>query len=605
MTKALVVEDNPFSRELVIDLLRMHGVIVQEAADGEEAVKKAQCSPYDLILMDINLPGMDGVEATHQIKERQKDVPVIAITAFAGKGDRERFLACGFDDYIPKPLEMPDFLEIIEKYCVLQKSPNDTRFEQKRTTALERIERLLDPNSFVEIDGLAKHRCTDFGMEIKELPSDGVVTGYGNIDGKNIFVFSQDFSVLGGSIGEMHAEKICYIIDLAVKTGSPVIGFYDSGGARIQEGIDSLSGCGKIFFRNATASGVIPQISAIMGPCAGAAAYSPALTDFVFMVRDTSHMFLTGPRVVKTYTGEETSLGELGGAYVHGNISGVADFVAETEEDCMQRMRELLGYILNPEVIFEDFEFDPHRLAESLIDVIPDDPMRSYDIYRLIRGVVDNGSIFDIKRDFSPNMVTCLARMAGRTVGIVANQPEVLAGSIDVDGADKAARFIRFCDSFNIPLINFVDVPGFMPGVEQEHRGIIRHGAKMLFAYSEATVPKITVIVRKAYGGAFLAMCSRDLGADVVLALPNAEIAVMGPEGAVNIIFRKELEETKIERIKEYKNKFANPYYAASRKHIDAVIEPHQIRPHLIRALHMLRNKNERRPDRKHGNIPV
>lgn len=605
MTKALVVEDNILSREFVIDLLRMHGVIVQEAADGEEAVKKAQGSAYDLILMDINLPGMDGIEAARIIKIRQKDVPVIAVTAFAGKGDRERFLACGFDDYMPKPLEIPDFIKTLEKYCTLQKNSMDTQFVQKRFTALERIERLLDPNSFVEIDGLARHRCTDFGMEIKELPEDGVVTGFGTIDGKTVFVFSQDFAVMGGSIGEMHAEKICDVIDLAIKTGSPVIGFYDSGGARIQEGIDSLSGCGQIFYRNVNASGVVPQISAIMGPCAGAAAYSPALTDFIFMVRETSHMFLTGPRVVKTYTGEDTTLGELGGAYVHGNISGLADFVAETEEDCLHRMRELLGFILHPDSIFEDFEFDPHRLAESLINVIPDDPLKSYDMHKLIGGVVDHGYIFDIKRDFSPNMITCFARIAGQTVGIVANQPEVLAGSIDVDGADKAARFIRFCDSFNIPLINFVDVPGFLPGVEQEHRGIIRHGAKMLFAYSEATVPKVTIIVRKAYGGAFLAMCSRDLGADVVLALPNAEIAVMGPEGAVNIIFRKEKEETRIERIKEYKSKFANPYYAASRKHIDAIIEPHQIRPHLIRALHMLRGKNVRRLDRKHGNIPV
>ncbi|MDP3103163.1 MAG: carboxyl transferase domain-containing protein [Candidatus Methanoperedens sp.] len=446
MTTALVVEDNILSREFLIDLLRMHGVIVQEAADGEEAVKKAQGSAYDLILMDINLPGMDGIEAARIIKTGQKDVLVIAVTAFAGRGDRERFLACGFDDYMPKPLEIPDFIKTLEKYCSLQKNSMDTQFVQKRFTALERIKKLLDPNSFVEIDGLAKHRCTDFGMGIKELPSDGVVTGFGTIDGKTIFVFSQDFAV-------------------------------------------------------------------------------------------------------KTYTGEDTTLGELGGAYVHGKISGLADFVAETEEDCLHRMRELLGLIMHPDSFFEDFEFDPHRLAESLVNVIPDDPMKSYDMYKLIRGVVDHGYLFDIKHDFSPNMITCLVRMAGQTVGIVANQPDVLAGSIDVDAADKAARFIRFCDSFNIPLITFVDVPGFLPGVEQEHRGIIRHGAKMLFAYSEATVPKITVIVRKAYGGAFLAMCSR--------------------------------------------------------KHIDAIIEPHQIRPHLIRALHMLRGKNVRRLDRKHGNIPV
>ena len=477
-----------------------------------------------------------------------------------------------------------------------------------KLTARERIEKLLDTNSFVEINMFAKHRCTDFGMENKEVPADGVVTGYGKIAGRLVFVFSQDFTVMGGSIGEIHAKKICDVIDLALKSGAPLIGLYDSGGARVQEGIDALSGCGQIFYRNSIASGVIPQISAIMGPCAGASAYSPALTDFTFMVSDTSYMFITGPQIVKAYIGEDVTFEELGGANVHGNVSGVADFIAENEEVCLQMIRELLSFLPsnnleNPP--FVETRDDPNRLDESILDIIPINPRRAYDMCDIIRKVVDNGYFFEIKSNFSQNLITGFARLSGQTIGIVANQPKILAGSLDIDSSDKAARFIRFCDAFNIPIVNFVDVPGFLPGIEQEHRGIIRHGAKMLFAYSEASVPKITVIVRKAYGGAFLAMCSKDLGADQVFALPTAEIAVMGPEGAVNIIFKRENKETKKQKTEEYRNKFANPYFAASRKHVNAIIKPQEIRPRLISSLQMLLSKREERPRKKHGNIPL
>lgn len=476
----------------------------------------------------------------------------------------------------------------------------------KKLNTYERIEKLFDPHSFFEINKFAKHRCTDFDMGTKELPSDGVVTGYGRIDGRDVYVFSQDFRVMGGSIGETHAKKICDIIDLAIKTNKPIVGLYDSGGARIQEGIDALSGCGQIFYRNSIASGVIPQISAIMGPCAGAAAYSPALTDFIFMVRNTSYMFITGPKVIKSYLGEDTTVDKLGGSDIHSSISGVADFVAENEEDCLLRIRELLQLILSQNLEnlgHNDTDVGSHYMTE-LTNIIPTDSRKPYDMYNIITHVVDNGYHFDIKPNFSQNIITCLARLAGQTVGIVANQPKVLAGSLDVDGSDKAARFIRFCDILNIPLISFVDVPGFLPGLQQEHKGIIRHGAKMLYAFSEATVPKITIIVRKAYGGAFLAMCSKDLGADLVFALPTAEIAVMGPEGAVNIIFKNEKEETNKHKIDEYIDKFANPYFAAAKRHIDAIIEPHQIRQQLIIAMQILLNKKEERPRKKHGNIP-
>ena len=474
--------------------------------------------------------------------------------------------------------------------------------------ARERIEKLLDTNSFVEINMFVEHQCTDFGMGNKELPAEGVVTGYGRIDGRLVFVFSQDFTVMGGSTGEMHAKKICDVIDLALKTGAPLIGLYDSGGARVQEGIDALSGCGKIFYRNSIASGRIPQISAIMGPCAGAAAYSPALTDFIFMVKDTSYMFLTGPQVIKTYTGEDVSFDKLGGADIHNNISGVADFVAKNDEECLQMIRELLGFL--PSNCFEDLAFvetGHNSIEENIIDRDIDltNYRRAYDMHEIVKPIVDNGYFFEVKPNFAQNIIIGFSRLGGRTIGIVANQPNVLAGSLDVDCSNKAARFIRFCDAFNIPLITFVDVPGFLPGIQQEHRGVIKHGAKMLFAFSEATVPKITIVIRKAYGGAFLAMCNKDLGADQVFALPNAEIAVMGPEGAVNIIFKRETEEMKKQMLNEYQNKFANPYFAASKGHIDAVIELQEIRQRLISALQMLSNKREERSQKKHGNSPL
>ena len=477
-----------------------------------------------------------------------------------------------------------------------------------KLTARERIEKLLDPNSFVETNMFAKHRCIDFGMENKELPADGVVTGYGKIDGRLVFVFSQDFTVMGGSIGEMHAKKICDVIDLALRNNAPLIGLYDSGGARVQEGIDALSGCGQIFYRNSIASGRILQISAIMGPCAGAAAYSPALTDFIFMVKNTSYMFLTGPQIIKTYTGEDVAFEKLGGADIHTNISGVADFIAENDEECLQKIRELLGFL--PSNCFEDpllVENGGDGVDGNIIkiDIGLTNHRKPYDMREIIKPVVDNEYFFEVKPSFAQNILVGFSRLEGRTIGIVANQPYVLAGSLDADSSNKAARFIRFCDAFNIPIVTFVDVPGFLPGIQQEHRGIIKHGAKMLFAYSEATVPKVTIIIRKAYGGAFLAMCSKDLGADQVFALPNAEIAVMGPEGAANIIFKRESKEIKKEKIDEYQNKFANPYFAASRGHIDAVIEPQEIRPRLISALQMLSNKREERPRKKHGIIPL
>lgn len=477
-----------------------------------------------------------------------------------------------------------------------------------KLTARERIAKLIDPNSFVETNIFVEHQCTDFGMENKEAPADGVITGYGTIGGRLVFVFSQDFTVIGGTIGDMHAKKICDVMDLALKNGAPVIGLYDSGGARVHENIDALSGCGQIFYRNSIASGSIPQISAIMGPCAGAASYSPALTDFIFMVRNTSFMFVTGPQIVKTYTGEDVNFEGLGGAGIHSSVSGVVDFVAESDEECLQKIKELLGFLPtssleSPPLVETGDAVD--RVDETISNVIPAARNKPYNMYDIIERVVDNGHLFEVKSDFAQNIITCFARLAGRTIGIIANQPKVLAGSLDVDSSDKAAKFIRFCDAFNIPIVNFVDVPGFLPGVKQEHNGIIRHGAKMLFAYSEATVPKITVIVRKAYGGAFLAMCSKDLGADQVFALPTAEIAVMGPEGAVNIIFKKGANETKSEKTDEYWNNFTNPYFAASKGHIHDIIDPREIRPRLIRSLQMLLNKKEARPQKKHGTMPL
>lgn len=486
--------------------------------------------------------------------------------------------------------------------------------ESGKMTARERINLLLDEGSFVEIGGFVKHRCTEFDMPNTEAPGDGVVTGYGTIDGRLVYVYAQDFTVIGGSLGEMHAQKICKVMDMAMKMGAPLIGINDSGGARIQEGIDALKGFGEIFFRNTLASGVIPQISVIMGPCAGGAVYSPAITDFVFMVDKTSQMFITGPQVIKAVTGEDVTFEKLGGAETHNSISGVAHFKCADERECIETVKKLLSFLPDnnlsdvPVYLCED---DLNRIDERLNTIVPDEPNKPYDMKEIIKCVVDNGDFLEVHEYFAPNIIIGFARMNGSTVGIVANQPKVLAGVLDVDSSDKAARFVRFCDAFNIPIITFTDVPGYLPGVSQEHNGIIRHGAKLLYAYSEATVPKINVIIRKAYGGAYIAMCSRHLGADMVFAWPTAEIAVMGPEGAANIIFRKEIAQAedpvavRNQKIEEYRNKFSNPYIAAARGYVDDVIEPATTRPRLISALEMLASKRENRPAKKHGNIPL
>jgi len=475
-----------------------------------------------------------------------------------------------------------------------------------KLTARERLEKLLDPGTFVELDQFVKHRCTNFGMEKEEAPGEGVVTGYGTIDGRLVYVFAQDFTVIGGSLGEMHAGKIVKVQDLALKMGAPLVGLNDSGGARIQEAVDALAGFGKIFFRNTMASGVIPQISVIMGPCAGGAVYSPAITDFVFMVKNTSQMFITGPQVIKSVTAEEISAEALGGAMTHNTISGVASFAAENDEDCMQQVRYLLSFLPSnnlEEAPQFDSSDDPDRMDGELNTLIPDNPNQPYDMKKVISAIVDSGEFLEVRPLYAQNIITCFARFDGQTVGIIANQPSFLAGCLDINASDKSARFIRFCDAFNIPLVTLVDVPGFLPGSDQEYGGIIRHGAKMLYAYSEATVPKVTVIIRKAYGGAYIAMCSQHLGADQVLAWPSAEIAVMGPAGAANIIFRgdPDLEA----KSNEYMDEFATPYKAAERGFVDQVIEPAQTRPRIITALNMLASKREARPAKKHGNIPL
>ncbi|HHW70144.1 MAG TPA: methylmalonyl-CoA carboxyltransferase [Clostridiales bacterium] len=483
-----------------------------------------------------------------------------------------------------------------------------------KLTARERIEKLLDPDSFIETDIFVKHRSVEFGMDKVEAPGEGVVTGYGTIEGRPVYIYSQDFTVMGGSLGEMHAKKITKIMDEAMKMGCPLICINDSGGARIQEGIDALGGYGEIFYRNTLASGVIPQISVILGPCAGGAVYSPALTDFIFMVDGISKMFITGPQVVQAVTGEDVSADELGGATAHSEKSGVAHFTSSSEEECFQKIRKLFSFIpqnnLEDPPVMEKND-DPNRLSSDLNQIIPDNPNKSYDVKAVITRVVDNGDFFEIQPSFAPNIVIGFARLNGRSVGIVANQPQYKAGCLDIDASDKAARFIRFCDAFNIPIVTFTDVPGYLPGVDQEHGGIIRHGAKLLYAYSEATVPKIAVILRKAYGGAYIAMSSRHLGADRVYAWPTAEIAVMGPDGAANIIFRKEIQaaddpiEFRQQKIEEYREKFANPYVAAARGYIDDIIEPQATRPYLIGALQVLDGKRENRPAKKHGNFPV
>ncbi|HNB53637.1 MAG TPA: carboxyl transferase domain-containing protein [Anaerolineales bacterium] len=486
--------------------------------------------------------------------------------------------------------------------------------KNNRLTARERIDLLLDRGSFREIDAFITHRTTDFGLDQRKYLSDSVITGWGTIDGRLIYVFSQDFTVMGGSLGEVHAEKIVKIMDMAMKNGAPIIGLNDSGGARIQEGVVSLAGYSDIFLRNTLASGVIPQISVIMGPCAGGAVYSPALTDFIFMVQDSSYMFVTGPEVVKTVTHEDVSFEQLGGASIHSETSGVCHLVSQTDADALYMVRKLLSYL--PQNNMEDPLFvktddSPLRRDAALNDIVPADPGKPYDIKDVIRLVVDNGDFYEIHENYAANIVVGFARLGGHSIGIIANQPMVLAGVLDINASEKAARLIRFCDSFNIPILTFEDVPGFLPGTIQEHGGIIRSGAKLLYAYCEATVPKLTVITRKAYGGAYCVMSSKHIRGDVNLAWPTAEIAVMGPDGAVNIIFRKELEEAedpvakKAELVADYREKFANPYVAASRGYIDDVIEPRDTRPRLINALEMLANKRDMNPAKKHGNIPL
>jgi len=485
-----------------------------------------------------------------------------------------------------------------------------------KLTARERIERLLDPGSFVEMDEFVTHRCKEFGMEKKVALGDGVVTGYGTVDGRGVLVYSQDFTFMGGSVGEMHALKIARLYELALKLGLPVIGLNDSGGARIQEGVDSLKGYGEIFYRNVLASGVVPQIVAILGPAAGGAVYSPALADFIVMVKGISYMFLTGPKVVKAALGEDVSPQELGGAEVHCSKSGVAHFLASTEDEAFLLIRRLLSYL--PSNNMEDppraeaFD-DPSREDPSLDGLVPSDPLQPYDMKEVINRVLDSGSFLEVHERFAPNAIVGFGRLDGYTVGVVANQPNFMAGSLDIDASDKIARFVLFCDAFNIPILTFVDVPGFMPGTYQEHSGVIRHGAKIVYAYSVSTVPKITVIVRKAYGGGYIAMGSKHLGADFVLAWPNAEVAVMGPEGAVEIVYKREIssslspEEAFKRFVKEYRERLANPYVAASRGYVDKVIKPRETRPVLAKLLNMLMTKRDLRPKvpKKHGIMPV
>lgn len=482
----------------------------------------------------------------------------------------------------------------------------DSQHKKGKLTARERLAKLFDEGSFTEMGQFIHHRGTHFGLQEKEIPGDGVVTGYGTVRGRLVFAYAEDFTVEGGSLGEMHAHKIAQMQEMALKMGAPVISINDSGGARIQEGIDALSGFGRIFMNNTSASGVIPQLAVIMGPCAGGAVYSPALMDFVFMVKNTSNMFLTGPAVIKSVTAEEVTAEELGGAMTHNSISGVAHFACESEDDCFEKIKALLDFLPSnnmEEAPVVDSNDDPNREDESLNSIIPDDNNVPYDMLDIIRSCVDDGNVFQVLENYALNIITCFARFDGQTVGIIANQPKFLAGCLDINASDKAARFIRFCDSFNIPVVTFVDVPGFLPGTNQEYGGIIRHGAKMLYAYCEATVPKITVVTRKAYGGAYIAMCCRQLGADMVMAWPSAEIAVMGPDGAVNIIFKNDPDKEK--RKQEYIDEFLSPYKAAEHGQIDCIIEPKETRPRIISALAMLYSKREERPAKKHGNMPL
>jgi propionyl-CoA carboxylase beta chain len=490
-----------------------------------------------------------------------------------------------------------------------------------KLTARERIELLMDPGTFVELDKFVTHRCTDFGMEKVKKPGDSVVTGYGMVNGRQVYVFSQDFTVYGGSLSSAHAQKLCKVMDLAVKTGKPIIGLNDSGGARIQEGVESLGGYGEIFWRNTQASGVIPQISVVLGPCAGGAVYSPAITDFVFMVDHTSYMFVTGPDVIKTVTHEDVSKEELGGAETHSEKSGVTHFVYPDEKTCLQGVRRLLRFLpsnnLDPAPLQQvngQVEDPVDRPCPGIAKLLPDSSNKPYDIRRLIEEVVDDAGFLEVHSNYAKNIVVGFSYLAGRTVGIVGNQPTHLAGCLDIDASVKAARFVRFCDAFNIPLITFIDVPGFLPGVQQEHGAIIRHGAKLLYAYAEATVPKLALIVRKAYGGAYDVMSSKHIRSDLNFAYPSAEIAVMGPEGAINILYRKELadaaeegrfDEVRAQLLEEYKTAFSNPYRAAELGYIDEVIVPEETRRMLVRGLKLIESKREQAPARKHGNIPL
>jgi methylmalonyl-CoA decarboxylase subunit alpha len=487
----------------------------------------------------------------------------------------------------------------------------EEQHRQGKLIARERIDHLLDPGTFVEVNMLAQHQCTDFGMEKNRPWGDGVITGYGKVDGRVIFLYAQDFTVMGGSVGQVHGQKIASLIRMARQASAPMVGLIDSAGGRIQEGSGAYS---LIFAENVDSSGVIPQISVIMGNCAGGGVYSPALTDFIFMVEKTSQMFITGPLVIREVTGKEVGSQELGGAKVHSQVSGVADFIAENDRECLAKVKKLLSYLPSchtqraPVIPSLD---DPERCEEALLEVLPESPKKVYDIRRVISLIVDHGEFFEVKGGFARNMTTGFARMNGKPVGIVANNPLFLASAIDCDAADKAARFIRTCDCFNLPLLSLVDVPGYLPGMKEEHKGIIRHGAKMLFAWREATVPKITCIIRKAYGGAFAAMSNKEMGSDLVLAWPTTEIAIMGAEGAVRILYRKEIEaaedkqRAREERIQEFREKFMTPYYTAGKRQLDVLIQPQETRPHIIKALEMLENKKVNRAERKHGNIPL
>jgi len=514
---------------------------------------------------------------------------------------------------------MRDKLALLERrQAEADKGGGDARLkaqhEKGKLSARERLDLLLDEGSFVELDRFVVHRSHDFGLEKQQFYGDGVITGHGRIEGRLVYVFSQDFTVFGGSLSEAFAEKICKVMDLGVRNGAPVIGLNDSGGARIQEGVVSLGGYAEIFLRNTLASGVVPQISAVLGPCAGGAVYSPAITDFTYMVRGSSYMFVTGPNVVKTVTHEDVTMEKLGGAQTHSEISGVAHFAHDSEPACLQAIRDLFRFVPSNNV--DDpprgTSSDPRdRRDEALLDVVPDNPNKPYDMHDVLRRVIDDGDFYEVQRDYAANIICGFAHLGGFSVGIVANQPAVLAGVLDINASLKAARFIRFCDAFNIPVVTFEDVPGFLPGVAQEHGGIIKHGAKLLYAYCEATVPKLTVITRKAYGGAYDVMSSKHIRGDFNVAWPTAEIAVMGPKGAVEILFRKDITASDDsaaateEKIQEYRDKFAHPYIAAGRGYLDDIIDPRDTRPRLIEALTTLQGKRDRNPPKKHGNIPL